>query len=125
MKEMNSSFVCISILVKSNISKQCLINFWSEASSQSLRHYLKLSDSYDCNSNKKKGDLIEMMMYGCINGKLKNKIIDDISTNKAYAILKEKDINIKSLPGFGNLWLRKKDIRPYVENNKPSINVIE
>ena len=125
MKEMNSSFVCISILVKSNVSKHCLINFWSEASSQSLRRYLKLSDSYDCNSNKKKGDLIEMMMYGCINGKLKNKIIDDISTNKAYAILKEKDIIIKSLPGYGNLWLRKKDIRPYVENNKLSINVIE
>ena len=30
-----------------------------------------------------------------MNGKLKNKQIDDISINKAYSILKEKDITIK------------------------------
>ena len=39
---MNSSLVAISILVKSNISRQCLINFFTEVSNQSLRSYLRL-----------------------------------------------------------------------------------
>ena len=64
-----------------------------------------------------------MIIYGCIKGKLKNKIIDDISINKAHNILKEKDIIIKSLPGYGNLGLREKDIKPYVENNKSNIKI--
>ena len=62
-----------------------------------------------------------MIIYGCINGKLNNKNIDDISTNKANSILKEKDIIIKSLPGYGNISKRKKDIKPYIENNKCSV----
>ena len=122
---MNSSFVCISILVKSNISRQRLINFLNKVSSQSLRYYLKLANIYDGNSNKKKSDLIEMIMYGCMNGRLKNKITEDISIDKAHSILKEKDINIKSLPAYGNLGLKKEDIKPDVENNKPSIELID
>ena len=117
IKDMNSLFVCISILVKSNVSRQCLINFLNEVSSQLLRHYLKLANIYDRNSNKKKSDLTEMIIYGCMNEKLKNKRVEDISINKAYSILKQKDIIIKSLPGYGNLGLRKKDIKPYVEVN--------
>ena len=120
---MNSSFVCISIIVKSNISRPCLINFLNELSSRLLRYYLKLANIYDGNSNKKKSDLIEIIIYGWINGKLKNKRIEDISSNKAHNILKEKDIIIKSLPGYVNLGLRKKDIKPYVENNKSSIKI--
>ena len=90
---MNSSLVCISILVKKIIHKQCLINFLNELSSKSLRDYLRLANIYDGNSNKKKSDLIELIVYGCINGKLNNnKSIDDISTNKAHTILKENDI---------------------------------
>ena len=65
-----------------------------------------------------------MIMYGCMNGKLKNKVIDDISINKAHDILKERGIIIKSLPGYGNIGLRKKDIKPYLENNKTSIKFI-
>ena len=71
--------------------------------------------------NKKKSDLIEMIIYGCMNGKLKSRIIEDISISKARSILKEKDITVKSLPGHGNLALRKKDIKLYVEDNKTSI----
>ena len=67
---MNSSFACISILVKININRKCLINFLSKVSCQSLRYYLKLANIYDGNSNKKKSDLIQMIMYGCMNGKL-------------------------------------------------------
>ena len=120
---MNSSFACISILVKNNTNRQCLVNFLNEVSSQSLRYYLKLANIYDGNSNRKKSDLIEMIMYGCMNGKLKNKRIEDICINKANSILNEKNILIKSLPGFGNLGLRKKDLKLYVEDNKPSINI--
>ena len=36
-KNMNSSFVCISILIKSKLPMNCLINHLNEVSSQSLR----------------------------------------------------------------------------------------
>ena len=66
---MKSSFACISILVKSKIPKNYLINFLNEISSQSLRSYLGLANIYDGNSNKMKSDLIEMIICGCMNGK--------------------------------------------------------
>ena len=62
-----------------------------------------------------------MIIYGCMNGKLKNMDINDISNNKVNTILKEKEISIKSLPGYGNLRLRKKDLKSYEENEKCSI----
>ena len=123
---MNSSLVCIGILVKSNISRHCLINFLNEVSSRALRAYLGLAEVYDGNANKKKSDLIEMIVYGCMNGKLKNKVVDEISVKKAYAILRENNVTVKSLPGYGNMGLRKKDIKPYVENKsdgKSSVNI--
>ena len=61
-----------------------------------------------------------------MNGKLKNKVVEEISVKRAYTILRENNINIKSLPGHGNMGLRKKDIKPYVENNsneKLSVNI--
>ena len=63
---MNSSFLCISTLVKSNIPENSLINFSNEVIIQSLKNYLRLANVYDGNADKKKSDLIEM------NGKLKN-----------------------------------------------------
>ena len=124
---MNSSLVCIGILVKSNISRLCLINFLNRVSSNALRAYLGLAEVYDGNANKKKSDLIEMIVYGCMNGKLKNKVVDEISVKRAYTILRENNINFKSLPGYGNMGLRKKDIEPYVENKsneKSSVNIL-
>ena len=61
---MNSSLACIGILVKSNISRQCLINFLNGISSRALRAYLGLPEVYDGNAIKKKRDLIEMIVYG-------------------------------------------------------------
>ena len=61
-----------------------------------------------------------------LKNKLKNKTVDDISFNRAKTILKEHNITIKSLPGHGNMGLRKKDIKPYVENKsdgKSSVNI--
>ena len=92
-------------------------------SSQSLRSYLKLASIYDGNSNKKITDLVEIIVYGCIINKLNKELIKDISINKAHNILKEKDIIIKSLPGYGNMGLRKRDIKPYV--SECSINIKE
>ena len=120
---MNSSFACISILVKSKLPKNCLINDLNEVSSQFLRSYLRLSNIYDGNSNKKKSDLIEMIIYGFMNGKLKTTCFDDTSNNKVSTVLKEKDISIKSLPGCGNLRIKKRDIKPYVENDKCGIKL--
>ena len=117
---MNSSLVCIGILVKSNISRHCLIDFLNNVSSCALRAYLGLVGVYDGNANKKKGDLKEIIVYGCVNGKLKNKVVDEISVKRAYTILRENNINLKSLPGYGNIRLRKKDIKPYVENKSDS-----
>ena len=42
--------------------------------------------------------------------------VDDISFNRATTILREHNITIKALSGHGNMGLRKKDIKPYVEN---------
>ena len=123
---MNSSLVCIGILLKSNISRLCLINFLNRVSSNALRAYLGLAEVYDGNANKKKSDLIEMIVYGCMNGKLKNKVVDEISVKRAHTILRENNINFKSLPGYGNIGLRKKDIKPYVENksdSKTAVNI--
>ena len=122
---MNSSFACTSILVKSRLPKNCLINYLNEVSSQSLRSYLRLANIYDGISNKKKNDLIEMIIYGCMNGKLRNTNFDDISNNKVNTIFKEKGISIKSLPGYGNLGLKKKDLKPYVENDTFSIKMVD
>ena len=123
---MNSSLVFIGILGKINISKHCLIKFLNDVSSNTLRRCLGLTEVYDGNANKKKSDLIEMIVYGCMNGKLKNKVVDEISVKKAYAILRENNVTVKSLPGYGNMGLRKKDIKPYVENKsneKSSVNI--
>ena len=118
---MNSSFACISTLIKSNIGRQTLINSLNKVSSQSLHYSLKLTNIYVGNCNKKKSDLIEMITYGCMNDKLKSRIIEDISISKAHSILQKKHITIKSLPRHGNLGLHKKDVKPYVEGNKMSI----
>ena len=64
-----------------------------------------------------------MIIYGCLNGKLNKKNIDDISAHKAHSILKENDIVIKTLPGHGNINKRKKDIKPYIEKNKCSVEI--
>ena len=64
-----------------------------------------------------------MIIYGCTNGKLNNKNLDDISTNKTNSILKENDIYVKLLHGYGNISKCQKDIKPYVENNKCSVKI--
>ena len=113
---MNSAFVSISTLIKRTIGEKCLINFLTNVSSQSLRDYLECAKRKG-NSRKKKTDFIKMIFYGCITGKLNKKEIEDISIKQANQILKKNNITVKSLPGYGNASLKKKEIKPYVKEN--------
>ena len=74
------------------------------------------------NSSKKKTDLIEMIVYGWITDKLNNEGIEDISWKQTNQILNKSNITVKSLPGYGNAELKKKDIKPYVKE-KPFIKI--
>ena len=66
-KNMNPAFVAIITLVKSNIGEKCLMNFLMNVSAKGLRDYLECANIYKETSPKKKTDLIEMIIYGCIS----------------------------------------------------------
>ena len=99
---MNSAFVMISIVMKSNWNERCLVNALMDINNEGLRTYLRLANIYDGNSNKRKSDLIEMIVYGYMNGKISKKSLEDFSTNNALNLGKDKKISIKYLPGYGN-----------------------
>ena len=119
---MNSALVAISTLVKSNIGERSLINILMNISTLALRDYLKLANIYRGNSSKKKTNLAEMIAYGRITKTLDKNKIEDISIKEANKIINENNIMLKSLPGYGNAELKKKDIVP-CENRKLSIRV--
>ena len=83
---MNSSFVGISTLIKSDIREKCLINFLMNILTQALRYYLECANIYKANSAKKKTDLIEMIVYRCITDELNKEGIEDISSKQANQI---------------------------------------
>ena len=122
---MNSSRVTISILVKSNIGKKCLINGLMNMSNEALMEYLESANVYKSNSSKKKTDLTEMIVYGYINGKISKSNIEDTSIDTAKKLLKDNNINIKSLPGYGNSGLKRKKIINNIKKAKCSINIQE
>ena len=53
-RTMNSSFVSIATLVKSNLGEKCLINILMNISSDSLRNYLQCGKIYKGASSKKR-----------------------------------------------------------------------
>ena len=81
-----------------------------------LRDYLKFANTYTGNSSKKKTSLVQMIVYGHITNTLEKNKIEDISIKEANKIM------LRSLPGYGNAELKKKDIVPF-ENCKLSIRV--
>ena len=99
-KNMNSSFVAISTLIKSDIGENCLVNSLVNTSTQALRDYLKSANIYKGDASKKKNDLIDMIVYGCITNKLNKEGTEDISTKQANQILNKSNISVKSLPGY-------------------------
>ena len=120
---MNSSLACISILVKSNIGKKCLINSLMNMSNEALMEYLELANVYKSNSSKKKTDLVEMIVYGHMNDKISKFDIKDISIDTAKKILSDNNIGIKSLPGYRNSGFKRKEIINNIKKSKCSIDV--
>ena len=94
--------------MKSNVSERCLVNALMSINNEGLMDYLRLAGIYDGNWKKTKSDLIEMIVYGYMSGKLSKKPLEDISGNNALNILKEKKISIKPLPGYENSRLKNK-----------------
>ena len=84
---MNSLFAVISTLVKSNIEKKCLTNFLMNVSTKVLKDYLECPAIYKGTSPKKKNDLIEMIVYGCMTRTLNTKDLEDISVKQAKQVL--------------------------------------
>ena len=83
--------------------------------SKGLKDYLSCVSIYNGASPKKKTDLIEMIVYGCMTGTLNKKYLEDISIKQAKQILNKSNITIDSLPGYGNMGLKKKEIKPCVK----------
>ena len=84
---MNSSFVAIATLVKSNLGESCLINILMNISSEALRYYLECRKIYKDASSKKKTDLIELIVYGCITDEINKLRAEDISKKEANQTL--------------------------------------
>ena len=63
---MNLTFAVISTLVKSHIEEKFLIKFLMNVSTKGLKDYVECAPIYKGTSPKKKTDLIEMILYGCI-----------------------------------------------------------
>ena len=119
---MHSSFVAIATLVTSNLGERCLINILMNISSESLRYYFKCGKIYKGISSKKKIDLVEMVVYGCVADKIIKMGLQDITKKEANQIFNADKIKIKMLPGYGNLGLKRKEILACT-NNKPSVKV--
>ena len=112
---MNSNIAAICILVKRNIGERCSITFLTNVSWKALRDCLECANICKGNSSIKKTVLVEMILYGCINGKLNEKQIEDISMKQQNLILNKNSISVKSLPGYGNAGLRKKEIKSLIK----------
>ena len=80
---MNSSFVWIATLIKSNPSEKFLINILINISSDALRDYLECRKIYKGASSKKKTDIVEMILYGHITDKINKMRMKDISKKEA------------------------------------------
>ena len=77
-------------------------------STKGLKDYLECASIYKGASPKKKADLIEKIVYGCMSGILNKKDLKDIAIKEAKQILNKNSITINSLPGHGNIGLKKK-----------------
>ena len=119
----NSSFVSIETLIKSNLGEKCLINILMNISSDALRDYLERGQIYKGTSSKKKTDLVEMIVYGHITDKINKMRMEAISKKETNQILRSNKILVKSLPGYGNIELKRKEIVAY-DNKECSMKII-
>ena len=79
-------------------------------SSDALRDYLERGQIYKGTSSKKKTDLVEMIVYGHITDKINKMRMEAISKKETNQILRSNKILVKSLPGYGNIELKRKEI---------------
>ena len=86
-------------------------------STKGLKDYLECASIYRDTSPKKKTDLTEMIVYGYMTGTLNKKDLKDISVKQENQILIKNYMTINSLPGHGNIGLKKKNFKPYVKEN--------
>ena len=93
-------------------------------SSDGLKDYLECGKIYKDASSKKKTDLVEMIVYGHITHKISNLHAEDTSKNEVKQILNQNKIIVKSLLGYGNTGLKRKEIMVY-GNKECSIKVCE
>ena len=62
---------------------------------KALRDYLECANIYKGTSPKKKTNLIELIIYGCITEKLNKKDLENISRKQANQILNKNNIKVK------------------------------
>ena len=79
-------------------------------SSDGLRDYLECRKTYKGASSKKKTDLAEMIVYGHVINKINKMNAEDISKKEGHQTLKQNKIIVKSLPGYSNIGLKRKEI---------------
>ena len=79
-------------------------------STKALTDYLECAKIYKGTSSKKQTDLVEMIVYGHINNKTNKMNPVDIPKNECNQILKQNEINVRSLPGHGNVGRKRKEI---------------
>ena len=65
-----------------------------------------------------------MIVYGHITDKINKMRIEDISKKEANQILRSNKILVKSLPGHGNIGLKRKETMAY-DNKECSIKIID
>ena len=63
-------------------------------STKGLKDYLECASIYKGASPKKKTDLIEMIVYGCMTGTINKKDIEDISIKQVKQMLNKNNITI-------------------------------
>ena len=63
-------------------------------STKGLKDYLECASIYKGASPKKKTDLIEMIVHGCMTGTINRKDIEDISIKQVKQMLNKNNITI-------------------------------
>ena len=120
-----SSFVSIATLLKSNLGEQCLINILMNISTNALSDYLECAKIYKGASSKKNTNLVKMIVYGHITNKINNTNPVDISKIERNQILKKNEINVRLLPGHGNVGRKRNKIMALTNNSECVIEIRE
>ena len=89
--------------------------FCNECVIDRIKRLFRICIYYEGTSPKKKTDLIEMIVDGCMTRTLNKKDLEDIPIKQAKQILNKNNITVDSLPGYGNMRLKKKEIKSQIK----------